>query len=360
MSLQKAECKNCGNIFTVDDKLKTAMCEYCGLPCEVREAIKNYNYNYNYFVNNSITADNVIVTGKGDAEKERLLKNAKTNEGLGEYGKAKQIYMLITDDYPGDYRGWLGLALLISENNTKTDLTKAEYDIVCEYMRKALICVPDNKKQKLSKSWEEYKKRYNDFLSYFKLKTDSKISELKNMLNDRKKKEKDISDQIEKYSSDIRNSHNKINNSSEVINSLSKQIEETKKRGDDYDKYNTFAGCSLFFLITISFGGLTFFSNYFPDLSSVLLWFFCVAFVLWIICISVYPKIKKRKYRKIIKNIEMNIEAEQNMSDGEKEKIKNRQEEIERLEKQKNDISMEQESINNAIEDIKIREKIYI
>ena len=183
MSLQKAECTSCGSTLIVDNKLKAAICEYCGSAYIVEEAINKYyyNYNYNYNFTNNITADNVIVTGKGDAEKERLLKNAKTNEGLGEYGKAKQIYTLITDDYPGDYRGWLGLALLISKNNTKTDITKYEYDKVCDYMKKVFICVPSDKKDEIRRQWDDYKNKRSDNINRIKKELDDLINKEKHL-----------------------------------------------------------------------------------------------------------------------------------------------------------------------------------
>ena len=85
----------------------------------------------------TVSADNVIVSGKGDAEKERLLDNAKTYERFKDYNKANMIYRQITEDYPDDYRGWLGLVLLENENFTKIDLNREVYE-------------------KISFSWKEY------------------------------------------------------------------------------------------------------------------------------------------------------------------------------------------------------------
>jgi hypothetical protein len=53
----------------------------------------------------------VVEITKGEAEKTRLLKNAETWLNLNDPKKAEEIYTQLTNDYPDDYRGWLGLLI---------------------------------------------------------------------------------------------------------------------------------------------------------------------------------------------------------------------------------------------------------
>lgn len=96
MPLVNAKCTNCGAPLLVDNTHDAAICQYCGSAFIVEKAIQNYNYH----ITNNITAQNVIIAGKGEMEKERLLRNAKTNESFKEYDKALEIYGQVTEDYP--------------------------------------------------------------------------------------------------------------------------------------------------------------------------------------------------------------------------------------------------------------------
>lgn len=96
MPLVNAKCTNCGAPLQVDNTHDAAVCQYCGSAFIVEKAIQNYNYH----ITNSITAQNVIIAGKGEMEKERLLQNAQTNESFKEYDKALEIYGQVTEDYP--------------------------------------------------------------------------------------------------------------------------------------------------------------------------------------------------------------------------------------------------------------------
>lgn len=102
MPLVDAKCTNCGAPLKVDNTKDAAICEFCGSAYIVKNAIQNYKY----YVTNNISANNVIISSKGDIEKERLLSNAIKFVELGEYKKADELLLNIMNDYPGDYRGY--------------------------------------------------------------------------------------------------------------------------------------------------------------------------------------------------------------------------------------------------------------
>lgn len=106
MPFTPAKCTNCGADLEVDASKEAAICPYCQTAYIVEKAINNYNQT------NTVYANKVDISAKGDAEKERLLKNAETYKKLGNISEAKRILESVTKDYPDDYRGWYGLATI--------------------------------------------------------------------------------------------------------------------------------------------------------------------------------------------------------------------------------------------------------
>lgn len=111
--MQAIKCELCGSNQLIK-KDGYFQCEHCGTKYTLEEAKK------------------LIVSGTvefviGNAEKERLLKNAETLLNLGETNKALNLYHEITHKYPNDYRGWFGLFTtpiyrgLASSNSFKLD-----------------------------------------------------------------------------------------------------------------------------------------------------------------------------------------------------------------------------------------------
>lgn len=161
MPLVNAKCTNCGGTLTVDSSQEAAVCNYCGSAFIVEKAIQNYNYH----ITNNITAQNVIISGKGEMEKERLLQNAQTNENFKEYNKALEIYTQVTEDYPDDYRGWYGLAAIITENFQNTKLADSNFQQVKSYIQKALISVQGHKDTEIREKWNDYCQRRDQFIA---------------------------------------------------------------------------------------------------------------------------------------------------------------------------------------------------
>ncbi|MDO4747551.1 MAG: hypothetical protein Q4A12_00075 [Eubacteriales bacterium] len=161
MPLVNAKCTNCGATLEVDNTQVTSVCGYCGSAYFVEQAIQNYNY----YVTNNINAENVIISGKGDAEKERLIKNANVNERFGDYEKAFQIYREITNDYPDEYRGWLGMVSISTNSFSKLDLEFEKFEELSTFMNKALVCAPSEEAAKIKSQWDAYVLQRNNLLA---------------------------------------------------------------------------------------------------------------------------------------------------------------------------------------------------
>lgn len=106
MPLVKAKCTNCGASLEVNDSLEAAICPYCGTAYVVERAIHLHNTNYS-FIGSVVNVYSHDTNSK--AEIDRLLMQADTQIKFNEYSKAFSLYKRITNEYPEDYRGWVGL-----------------------------------------------------------------------------------------------------------------------------------------------------------------------------------------------------------------------------------------------------------
>ena len=160
MPLVNAKCTNCGAPLQVDNSHEAAVCQYCGSAFIVEKAIQNFNYHFT----NNITAQNVIIAGKGEMEKERLLANAQTNENFKEYDKAFEIYSQVAEDYPDDYRGWYGKASMKTHKFKVLDISDREFTQISSYIDKAMLCAPNNQKNSIKATWDQYLANHFAFL----------------------------------------------------------------------------------------------------------------------------------------------------------------------------------------------------
>ncbi len=91
-------CDACGGNLTMTDDGSFAICDFCGTKhTKERIGIKVQEIK------------GVVEITKGDAEKERLIKNAEKFIVLKEFVKAKKAYEDITTMYPDEWKGWWGL-----------------------------------------------------------------------------------------------------------------------------------------------------------------------------------------------------------------------------------------------------------
>lgn len=160
MPLVNAKCTNCGAPLQVDNSHEAAVCPYCNSAYIVEKAIQNFNFS----VTNNITAQNVIIAGKGEMEKERLLQNAQTNENFKEYDKALEIYAQVSEDYPDDYRGWFGMASMKTHKFKILDISDREFTQISSYIDKSMICAPDAQKSSIKSTWDQYLANHFAFL----------------------------------------------------------------------------------------------------------------------------------------------------------------------------------------------------
>ncbi len=89
MALVPAECPECGGIVKVDNKERLAICQYCGKPFVVKEAIQTFNNYYNniYHITNNTShnyGDGAVVNVYEDTHKDFVIEGGVLREYHGE------------------------------------------------------------------------------------------------------------------------------------------------------------------------------------------------------------------------------------------------------------------------------------
>ncbi len=262
-------------------------CEYCGSKYIVEQALNNYNYS----ITNNITAENVIVTGKGNEEKERLLKNAKTYEKFGDFKEATNIYTQVTKDYPNDHRGWMGLVEIESKNYTNLELNLVTYETMAENVKRALLCATDKTiKEEIKSVWIKYSDKY--------------------ISNNEERKEGQLTQQ-QNLQKELNSLHNRANQIQAQINQLEPEIEQLDKVYSDVSKKEYRASMKLSsrkktrLLVFLMIGAVISFI-----LSIAVLPFLAIigiGLIIAFVCIIILPRIRLSKLRKAKLNYEQNL-----------------------------------------------------
>lgn len=113
-SMEALKCDFCGGGLIIDDSREFAKCEFCGtkyMASTLRAKIQE--------IKGTVKVEGAVETITGNAEKERLIKNAETLLKLEKFEDAEKIIKDITNQFPDDYRGWfyryqLSLMLIIA------------------------------------------------------------------------------------------------------------------------------------------------------------------------------------------------------------------------------------------------------
>lgn len=163
MPFVEAKCTNCGHTLKVDNSKDAAVCEFCGSAFIVEKAINNFN-TYNQY---QIEYANIQMADERSVEKR--LENADVFfNKLNEVKKAKDLYLSVTEDSPSDYRGWWGVAQVLSSNFKKTNCGEYLFNEIKRYSLSALQFVSGDKLLELKSTYESFEKEHIVFIKHKK------------------------------------------------------------------------------------------------------------------------------------------------------------------------------------------------
>ena len=164
MAFVEVICKNCGGKIILDDKMKSGVCEYCKTTF-VREDTNITNHFHN----------NTTVVYNTDSSIEEKLKSADVHlNKLNNYSEAEEIYEYVTQNKADDYRGWWGMALVLSRKLTYIECSDSEFAKIKEYAENALKVADGEHKKEISALWNEYRRKFEEHKENERIKREEK------------------------------------------------------------------------------------------------------------------------------------------------------------------------------------------
>ncbi len=100
-SMEALKCDLCGACLIIDDSREFAKCEFCGtkyMKSTLQQKIQE--------IRGTVQVEGAVETVKGEAEKERLLKNAETLIKIEKYSDAEKQLRSVTDQFPDEHKAW--------------------------------------------------------------------------------------------------------------------------------------------------------------------------------------------------------------------------------------------------------------
>lgn len=134
MPLVKAICTNCGGTLEVDKDKDAAICPFCNTAYIVEKAIQQFQISNTNYIENA-----TFINGETE---ERLLERGLTQIEMDELEAAEETFQQMTQKYPENYKGWLGLYVVNSDRISEDDTYE-------KYRRNAILQCPESKKDEL-------------------------------------------------------------------------------------------------------------------------------------------------------------------------------------------------------------------
>ena len=152
MAFVEVICKNCGGKIILDDKMKSGVCEYCKTTF-VREDTNITNHFHN----------NTTVVYNTDSTIEEKLKSADVHlNKLNNYENAKEIYEYVIKNKADDYRGWWGMALVLSRKLTYIECDADRFAEIKGYAENAMKVADGEHKKEISALWNDYSRKFEE------------------------------------------------------------------------------------------------------------------------------------------------------------------------------------------------------
>ena len=134
MAFAELKCKNCGQSIRIDAQSGAAVCEFCG------SVYTDENSSVSTMVENA----NALLTKLNEPE------------------KAKILFEQISEEYPGDFRGWLGIARAITADFSAKKLSIKQFREAQTNIDKAMSVSDDETSESIKSRWLKYRSEVSD------------------------------------------------------------------------------------------------------------------------------------------------------------------------------------------------------
>ena len=185
-----AKCPKCNGEFFAESGTRELKCPYCGETADALRARKYYSFFH----------DKAAVTHEAHGESlmkfEELLRIGSHHLERSEFADARKAYERAVELNPGDYRGYMGLVAVETENYTDLKNTSHKQylqravSVANDEQQKAIASVYRNYDLKASMSDEEYENYLSEKQKDFKARVKSSIIGFSKVNDNGKKKAK--------------------------------------------------------------------------------------------------------------------------------------------------------------------------
>lgn len=148
-TLVQVKCQNCGAHLSVNSSKKIAHCEHCGSDFFVQDAVKELNVKGNVHVGTAtININGSNANRQNNDSEDKLLQKAIEQLELPSpaYANAGNIFNQMCQDYPQNYKGWLGAWLTYVYGGYSSET----FNRTEEQLSNALKLCPDETKKQLT------------------------------------------------------------------------------------------------------------------------------------------------------------------------------------------------------------------
>ncbi len=182
MEVKKLVCDVCGGQIEMQLGGK-GICTSCGTPYSadiIKDKIQE--------IRGTVKVDGPVETVKGDAEKERLIKTAQECFRKGALNEAEKMFVKISDDYPNEWKAWMGIiycrSLSLTNESVKTrfiDWKENPETFLKDEYKKAMLFAPEEEQLKIKNYVHNFRKVLNRRIDRQKMEIelDNKKTELK-------------------------------------------------------------------------------------------------------------------------------------------------------------------------------------
>ena len=222
MPLVQAKCENCGAHLKVDPSLKAAICEHCGAPYIVKDAINYYKTEATIAHAEVVQADTVNIVD--ETASEGRLKAAEAYMNSANYAQAQAEFTRVKELTPQNHLAWWGLIRSITHEFQLDFFDETTLDELDSYADEIVRNAPDGEYEDKMAIW------YN-FLAKERKNNEDRITELNS--ENRKMKIR-----INDLSSEIKDTSRQMADNEEEWKHVNKLIGENKAAVDKIAKKN--------------------------------------------------------------------------------------------------------------------------
>lgn len=166
---------------------------------------------------------------------DKLCKNAETFLKLNQMGQAMSIYKSIIVSDPDDYRGWWGIASILSKSFTDYETTGIEE--IKRNMNNAITVAEEDKKEELRKVYDEFVQEYGRVKREQEERRQEEERERKRIQDEehRLKKKQELEYRKTAIECEIKNNHN---HSADITNLSNSILQEKSKLKEIENRIN--------------------------------------------------------------------------------------------------------------------------